>query len=571
MSTSPTPDVETVRDQPVDAPEVPWRRLDRRMIWVDGARSALSLVPSVLAVAVFGVEPSLSSMWPVLLVAVVGVGGAIDDALRWVKTRYRITDDYVERRTGLLFRQYRSIRRDRIRSVDTVAKLRHRLAGLRLVTIGAGQQTATGEAALSLDAVGRATAENLRRELLHETTESVALESGALESGAPDSDGLDSAGSGSAATPEASDQPAPDAEQLIARLRWRWLLYNIVNIWAYLAAAGLLWGGYWIGQMLGVNLAELVAGLLDWERLGWGWTIPIAAISVGAAGVIMLAGYFVAENWNFRLSRVRSEHGSMLRTSQGLFTTRVVNRDDNRLRGVAITEPLFWRWIHAADTEVITTGLAAWEFGENSPRTILPRCSLGQARRVAATVLADDRPLSATLPRHPRAALVRRLVWAVLATVVGTAGLAWLSTRIDSLTTAIWPVLLGLLAAGLGCAVLAYRALGHAIVGDYLVFRGGVVWRQTAALRRPAVSGWCFRQSVLQRRLGLLSIAATTAAGEGAYYAFDLDATEGVEFADRAVPGLLTPFLATPATTDDPLPATPDTSQREGEHQDDGD
>ncbi|NEC21763.1 PH domain-containing protein, partial [Streptomyces parvus] len=76
-------------------------------------------------------------------------------------TRYRITASHVELRTGVLVRVRRSIQRDRIRSVDIEAKPRHRLAGLRVVKIGAGQQAAAGDSALSLDAVDTAAARAL--------------------------------------------------------------------------------------------------------------------------------------------------------------------------------------------------------------------------------------------------------------------------------------------------------------------------------------------------------------------------------------------------------------------------
>lgn len=95
-----------------------WQRLNVRMIWVDVLQTLLSLTPGTLAIWVFGVTPTWGGMWPLFVVAVVGVLGAIANVMRWVLTRYRVTEDYVERRTGLFVRSYRSVRRDRIRSVD---------------------------------------------------------------------------------------------------------------------------------------------------------------------------------------------------------------------------------------------------------------------------------------------------------------------------------------------------------------------------------------------------------------------------------------------------------------------
>jgi putative membrane protein len=167
----------------------------------------------------------------------------------------------------------------------------------------------------------------------------------------------------------------------------------------------------------------------------------------------------------------------------------------------------------------------------------VPRGPIGDARRVAAAVLRDERPMSTRLTAHPRAALRRRLGWAVLVAGGLTAVLAWLP-----LPERLWLVGLAALPVSWWLAVLAYRALGHALVGVHLVIRRGLN-RTTVALRRDAVIGWTFRQSVLQRRLGLLTVRATTAAGRGGYVAPDLAAADAVALADRVVPGLVTRYL----------------------------
>ena len=92
-------------------------------------------------------------------------------------------------------------------------------------------------------------------------------------------------------------------------------------------------------------------------------------------------------------------------------------------------------------------------------------------------------------------------------------------------------------------ALDAYRSLGHGISGGYLVARSGTVRRATVALQRGGVIGWVVKQSVFQRRAGVLTLTATTAAGAGAYAVLDADASEGLGFAADAVPGLLEPFL----------------------------
>ncbi|MDO3705739.1 PH domain-containing protein [Micromonospora sp. C28SCA-DRY-2] len=565
-----------------------WRRLDVRMVWVDVVRSLLSLAPTGLAVGVFRVEARLSTLWPVLAVAVVGVAQAGHDLLRWAKTRYRVTGERVELRTGLLVRSHRSVRRDRIRSVTATATLRHRLAGLRVVTVGAGLPGAEGEAALRLDAVNVRTAERLRRDLLGGEPvappgdgaapgDEPAERDGSPRSGSPVRDAAARGGPRDAdaraglrdaddpatdgATPSgAGARPAGAARgggavagdaRVLARIRWSWLVHNVVNVWAFVMAAGLLWGAYWTAGSFGFDAAGAVAELLDWRALGLGWSAVIAVAAAGVLGVAGMAVAFVAEFWDFRLTRVRTAAGSVLRTSQGLFKTREVDRDDDRLRGVEISEPVLWRWMGTADTNVITTGLTVWSM---TPATIvLPRGPVRVARSVAAAVLdADPNPFEAPLRGHPPAALRRRLGWAALVVAALTGALAGLGAVLG--LPRLWlagPVSAPLVAVA---AVVAYRALGHATVGDHLVVRSGLVSRSTSALRGGAVIGWQVRQSVLQRRLGLATLTATTAAGHGRYAAVDLAAADVVALAERTLPGLLAPFATAPPDQDPSLP-----------------
>ncbi len=80
--------------------------------------------------------------------------------MRFLTTRYRITGDRIELRSGLLFRSHRSIRLDRIRGVDLTANPVHRVFGLTSVRIGTGDQTSSSSRRLSLDGVSKAQAPN---------------------------------------------------------------------------------------------------------------------------------------------------------------------------------------------------------------------------------------------------------------------------------------------------------------------------------------------------------------------------------------------------------------------------
>src|SRR5690606_1279525 len=234
-----------------------------------------------------------------------------------------------------------------IRSVDTHAKLRHRLGGLRVVTVGAGQQSVAGEAAFALDAVTKHDAAKLRAHLLGRDTEQHAN---------PDDGGL-------------------------ARLPLSWVLYNMFSIWSFVMAAGLLWGAYWMLGMFGINLLDLGGRVIDWESLAWPQRIGIVVIVCGAFGAVALGVNFLVTQHGFELSRVQSGGNVYLRTRRGLLSTREVNRDEARRRGLSISEPVLWRWMGMADTNIVTTGLSVWDPQE--PTAILPRGPVRVARRVA--------------------------------------------------------------------------------------------------------------------------------------------------------------------------------------------
>ncbi|MGD9484727.1 PH domain-containing protein [Streptomyces sp. TRM70308] len=485
------------------APETPWLRLDRRMVAVDALRLVLAQLPALVALVVVGVDAD--TVWPLLGVAAFGAVSAVADLVRWSRTRYRVTAEHVERRTGLFVVRHRSVRRDRIRSVDADARLLRRLAGLRRVTIGAGQVNTAGESALTLDALSLDAALALRRDL------------------------LDGAG-------------PPDALATLARFRWTWVFYNMVNVWAYVMAAGLLWGAYWTATMFGADPGGWVGGLADWDALGPWRTALVVLAAVGLLGFLGMAGAYFTEHAHFRLERVPTENGTALRTTQGLLKTREITRDDARLRGVALSEPLLWRWAGVTDTSVITTGLSRWSVAA----TILPRGPRGVARQVADAVLAEPvSPLAARLAPHPAAARRRRLCWAAAVAAAGALALYWLTATTALPAATWWLGALALLLPGALLAEAGYRALGHAVGGRHLVLRSGAVSRATSVLRRDAVSGVRVRQSLLQRRLGLATVSVSTAAGYGVYTAHDLAAADAAPFAADALPHLA-PFLAEP-------------------------
>ncbi|MEZ5098062.1 MAG: PH domain-containing protein [Nocardioides sp.] len=74
--------------------------------------------------------------------------------------------------------------------------------------------------------------------------------------------------------------------------------------------------------------------------------------------------------------------------------------------------------------------------------------------------------------------------------------------------------------------------------------RLGALSRERTALERDGIIGWVIQQTYFQRRRGLATLVATTAAGGEKVEVTDVRLPVAVALADEATPGLLTPFRA---------------------------
>jgi putative membrane protein len=483
-----------------------WQRLDPRMLAVTPLRQLAGFLPVIAVVVVIGVGQDIGGRAYGLSVGVLVV--LLAGVLRWLTTRYRITSERVELRSGLLFRTARSIPRDRIRSVDVTAGLVHRLFRLSVVKIGTGERTDGVESReLTLDAISATEADRVRQRLLD------PLDVGHVE------------GSGVAAPPPVTE---------LAALNWSWLRFAPLTV-SSLVAVGAVAGAF--GQLVndvGADAVDVggVRERLSMAPLWLGVTaFAVLVLVIALVGSVLI---FVEAWWRFRLAR---EPGGTLRIRRGLLTTRSVSLEERRLRGVEVVESPLLRIGRGARTIAVATGLGGRRgHGRGS---LLPPAPRDEAHRVAGAVLAENpSPTRTALRSHPLMALRRRLVRATLPVLAGSAVLwfapvpLWLA----------WAAL-GLLPVTVLLAVDAYRNLGHALTRRYLVTRHGAGMRGTVALQRCGVIGWTVSQSFFQRRVGLVTVTATTAAGNGGYRVIDVVTAEGLAVAEQAVPGLLKPFL----------------------------
>ncbi|WP_449065373.1 PH domain-containing protein [Planomonospora algeriensis] len=458
-----------------------------------------------------GLQAAITLGVILVVFAVIAVAGLI----RYATTRYRVTAERVELRSGLVFRRHHSVPRDRVRSVDLTADPLRRFFGLVTVRIGTGRTD--DEKGLVLDGVSRTGARLLRVELLGRT--------------------------------------AP-ADGVITELRPAWIGYALLSSWSLLIGLAPFGVFFRVLDAFGINPAEV--GFLGdlWSRVTETDPVVVVAVavaivlSIGLSGALLL---YVEAWWNFRLTREPDRAFSVRR---GLLTTRSMTLEERRLYGVELAEPLPLRWGGGARLKAVATGL-----GEDESVVLLPPAPRAEAHRVAGAVLSAEAsaqtppettpggkpgavsPTLAPLAAHPRAALRRRVVRALWPPVVVSAVLGGLAAWLSWVPGLLWLAGPVLLPVTLLLALDAYRNLGHGLDGPYLVTRYGTARRRTVALRRTAVIGWTVSRSPFQRRSGLVTLAATTAAGSGSYKVRDVSVAEGLAFAEESVPGLLAPFV----------------------------
>lgn len=489
----------TDTDSVVDT--TPWRRLDPRMLVVGPLGSLGRLLPLVVILLVTGGTGDPVRVWIALIAAGLVVLAGI---VRWRTTRYRITPERVELHTGWLRRQRRSVPRDRIRTVDLTARLLHRVFGLSVVQVGAASGSPLEAAGLSLDAVSKGEADLLRREL------------------------LDRSG------PVAPQEAAPPGE-LLARLDWSWLRFAPLTFSSIAGIGAIGATVYNLVDDLGVDPRDIGAVDDAADRFAtapiWAGVLVVVAVLLVLAVVGSLLLY--AERWyDYRLTR---EPDGTLRVKRGLLTRRSLSVAEQRLRGAEVVEPILLRAGRGALCRALSTGLS----GDAQGGALLPPAPRAEAHRVAAATLREHPAeiTGAVLRRHPPAARTRRLTRTLVPAAVVCAGLfafgpGWAG-----------PLSLLLFPAALLLGLDRYRQLGHELTARHLVTRQGSLVRGTVALQRDGVIGWTVRQSLFQRRAGVVTVEAVTAAGQGGYTVLDVAAADGVALADAAVPRLLTPFL----------------------------
>ena len=454
------------------------------MLLVHPVHEVLRQLPVLVGSLVLGSSTG-NSAWPLAALGVV-VGFGL---LRWVFTTYRISDKHVELRTGVLRRRSIAVPRNRIRSVQTDSRLLHRLLGLTVLRVGTGQQ-ARGEAAFALDAVPAAQVPRLRAILLSESVSA-----------------------------KLTEQPTG---RVLAQWHPGWLRYaplSFSGLAMIAAAVGLAY------QAGGATLSERVAkaGAEAAHRTGL-----VVVVSVGVFGLVV-ASVLSAVLWSWLTygGLMLRRDASVVHLRHGVLRVREHTFDMRRLRGGTLREPLLVRAMRGARLDAVMTGV----HGEGESSVLLPPCPASTAKAVLTDLIDDASAVDGPLCGHGPAAARRRWTRA-LALPMSAAVLIFVA----GLPFWVWPIWIALTVA---CALLAVdrvRSLGHRVADGWLVSRAGSLERRRDCISCAGIIGWTVRQTLLQRRAGVATLIAATAAGRKRYRVIDVPAELAWSVAAEASP-----------------------------------
>ncbi|WP_330185189.1 PH domain-containing protein [Nocardia sp. NBC_01503] len=529
-----------------------WQRLDRRMLLVHPITELIRFIPVLLATLIAGAR-SDSPMWSLGVVGVIVVLALT----RWFTTTYRITPDNVELRTGLLQRKRLSVPRNRVRSVDVEADLLHRALGLAVLSIGTGQQAERGDR-FKLDSLDASLVPALRTTLLEHTREHThgGAETATAQADTATTDGV-------LLTKPVADAPAPPRHPPVEITHWqpKWVRYAPLSLTGFAIIAPIVGLLFQYGFARVIFDSNAVQGVEDGGAQAIAFAVLLLIFFLVAFVSLAACARYLMTYYGLRVI----DDGATLHIRHGLFTTRQITLDLARLRGATVNEPLLLRMAGAAELETIMTGTKSRQkIVPQAPREAVDHtlahlldstAAIDSVDRTAVTAntgsasseahLTIPPVVTAALRSHGPAATRRRYTRALTPPLLAAAVLIVFSLAGVTIPAWIWALVVIAAAIATALAWDRARGLGHAAIparGDnptWLITRSGSLDRDRDCLEGPGIIGWTVRQSWFQRRVGLATITAATAAGKKRYRVIDIPIDQAWPLIDAVTPGQL--------------------------------
>lgn len=408
----------------------------------------------------------------------------------WRFHTFRITEDDVEVRSGILFRTQRRAPLDRVQGVNLTRPMIARLLGMaKLEVVGAGT-----DANVKLEYLSTANAEAVRADILR-------LASGRrLAAASPPADPRHEGRAASLGQRvgreltgmiEGPEAPVAEVESVVNIPLGRLVASHVVSMSTLVLVLAV------IAVMVGVSQG------VTWLLFAF---VP-AIIGIGAYWVRSIVR-------SLRYSIAPTPDG--VRITFGLFTTITEIVPPGRVHAVEVTQPILWRpagWWTVRINRL--TGRSVTESSTDQFTTVLPVGTAADVERVL-------RLLQPSLPDGERALVVQE----------GMFGPGEDDTFTNTPRRAWW------------IRPLSYRRNGFRLTGDVLLMRRGVVWRRLVILPLARLQSFGLYQGPLDRATRVTNVRAHVVAGPVSPFLAAVDRDSALTLFDDVARGSVRAALA---------------------------
>ena len=289
-------------------------------------------------------------LWVIAGLAVLLLVIGVAFFLSWWFTRYQVTREHVRVHSGVLFRQQRQARLDRVQAIDIIQPLLARLFGLAELRFEVAD---AGESAVRLAFLRVDDARALRATILSRA------------SGAPVEEEAGEGQAGPDGSPARGPAEAPE--------------YPILALAPGRVLGATALSGNTVVLAIGIA-AVLILTAATGEGVALGAFIPLVlAVAGGYWGILN-------SSWNFRAAVSRDG----IRVRYGLLDTRTQTVPPGRIQAVSVSQPLLWRIPGWYKISVNVAGYGASAGNDGAARTrLLPAGTLEETLRILAYVLPN--------------------------------------------------------------------------------------------------------------------------------------------------------------------------------------
>ncbi|ROS49666.1 PH domain-containing protein [Frigoribacterium sp. PhB24] len=475
--------------------------------------------------------------------------------LSWRMHTFRVGDDVVEVRSGIVFRTNRRARLDRIQGINIQRPLLARVFGAAKLEVNQAGQDAN----VTLAYLRSASADDLRREILRRAGGAQQQHAPAADAGSPSADAGSPTDADAAVAAGQPDAHAPHRQGFGGLVEQR--------------ANEFLAPELDPDEAPPQSVVALSPGRLIGSTVLSGYTLFLVAVVVAIAVSVITTGEWfllfvllpaVLGSGGFYVNRITKSLRYTIagtrdgvRIGYGLFSTSNETLPPGRIHSVKVSQPLLWRPFGWWDVKINRASRSSTKGAAGQENTtILPVGDEDDVRRVLELVLpelvgvaavgvaAEEARAGSTAPAQaPETVAPETVASAAVASAAGEAAPPGVRDAVEATTEHTLSLVEGgLRSSGTDggftvsprrAAVLrwfSWRRNGFRSAPGALLLRKGAIWRQLVIVPLPRVQSVGLVQGPLRRRLRLATVHLHTVQGPIVAEIGALDQDDALDF-----------------------------------------